>query len=170
MAIYIIIMVTHENVSGFFPWASSRDDSCTLGEAVHSAQAKQLESGNTFIASLRTSPANFSRAGRWFALSSSLSFFLGQSFQPIPEEVRQILSGISAQNSPFPCWSTNHSHLTSPKLNGWAEISVFSLVHSCLIFPAHIISFNPVCLPDSSCPLCRHRGHEVMSNYLWIFC
>lgn len=97
-------------------------------------------------------------------------FFLGQSFQPIPEEVRHTLSGISAQNSPFPCWSTNHSHLTSPKLNGWAEISVFSLVHSCLIFPAHIISFNPVCLPDSSCPLCRHRGHEVMSNYFWIFC
>lgn len=97
-------------------------------------------------------------------------FFLGQSFQPIPEEVRHTLSGISAQNSPFPCWSTNHSYLTSPKLNGWAEISVFSLVHSCLIFPAHIISFNPVCLSDSSCPLCRHRGHEVMSNYLWIFC
>lgn len=152
----------------FFPWASSGHDCCTLGEVVHSAQAKQtgLESGNTFIVSLWTSSVNSSRAGRCSAFSSSLSFFLGKSFQSKSKEVRHTLSGISAQNSPFPCWCTDHSHLTSPKLSGWAGMSVFSPPSLyCLVFPAHIPDFNLFCLADTFCPLCRHWGCEAMSNY-----
>lgn len=173
MAIYIIVMVTHGKVSDFFPWASLIDDCCTLGEVVHSAWAKQPElgSGNPFIASLWTSPENFSGAGRWFALSSSLSFFsLSKAFT-------QYLKKLDIPSLAF-LLKIHLSHAEVQIILIWHHLNsmdeqeclAFSLFHSFLIFPAHIISFNPFCLPATSCPLCRHRRHEAMSNYLWIFC
>lgn len=113
----------------FFPWASSRDSCCTLGEVVRSAQAKQtdLESGNTFIGSLWTTPVNFSRGG-CFPFSSSISSIPRKSFQSKSKEVRHNLSDVSARNSPFPCWHANF-HLTSPDLDKQERL-FFSPSHS----------------------------------------
>lgn len=86
-----------------------------MGEVLHSTWVKltELESGNTFIASLWTKPVNFQeQEDDLHCLPHSLfSFFsLGKDFR---KYLKKLDIPSLAENSPFPCWSTNHSHLTS---------------------------------------------------------